>query len=312
MGRGKIEIKRIENANSRQVTFSKRRAGLHKKAHELSVLCDAEVAVIVFSKSGKLFEFSSTRCMKKTLLRYGNYQISSDVPGINCKAENPDECTEVDLLKDEISMLQEKHLQMQGKRLNLLSLKELQCLEKQLNFSLISVRERKELLLTKQLEESRLKEQRAELENETLRRQVQELRSFLPSINQHYVPSYIKCFAIDPKNSLLSNTCLGDINCSLQNTNSDTTLQLGYVVNYLMRGWIKHLESGGFEALPLLEDGEEDWEQSSIAREMEFPRGEGWKKSVKLWLYGSKYSFWGGVGESFRASLVKVLQGKSV
>lgn len=60
MGRGKIEIKRIENANSRQVTFSKRRAGLLKKARELSVLCDAEVAVIVFSKSGKLFEFSST------------------------------------------------------------------------------------------------------------------------------------------------------------------------------------------------------------------------------------------------------------
>ncbi|CAN7114150.1 unnamed protein product [Brassica rapa subsp. narinosa] len=228
MGRGKIEIKRIENANSRQVTFSKRRAGLLKKAHELSVLCDAEVAVIVFSKSGKLFEFSSTRCMKKTLLRYGNYQISSDVPGINCKTENQEECTEVDLLKDEISMLQEKHLHMQGKRLNLLSLKELQHLEKQLNFSLISVRERKELLLTKQLEESRLKEQRAELENETLRRQVQELRSFLPSINQHYAPSYIRCFAIDPKkNSILNNTCLGDINFSLHNTNSDTILQLG-------------------------------------------------------------------------------------
>lgn len=60
MGRGKIEIKRIENANSRQVTFSKRRSGLLKKARELSVLCDAEVAVIVFSKSGKLFEYSST------------------------------------------------------------------------------------------------------------------------------------------------------------------------------------------------------------------------------------------------------------
>ncbi|KAL0843054.1 hypothetical protein Bca101_016299 [Brassica carinata] len=229
MGRGKLEIKRIENANSRQVTFSKRRAGLLKKAHELSVLCDAEVAVIVFSKSGKLFEFSSTRCMKKTLLRYGDYQISSDVPGINCKAENQEECTEVDLLRDEISKLQEKHLQLQGKRLNTLSLKELQHLEQKINVSLISVRERKELLLTKQLEESRLKEQRAELENETLRRQVQELRSFLPSINQHYAPSYIRCFTIDPKSSLLNNnTRYGDINCSLlQNTNSDTTLQLG-------------------------------------------------------------------------------------
>ncbi|CAH2072818.1 unnamed protein product, partial [Thlaspi arvense] len=82
------------------------------------------------------------------------------------------------------------------------------------------------------------------------------------------------------------------------------------VVNYLMRGWIKHLESGGFEALPLLDDGEDDWEQSSIAREIEFPR-EGWKKAVKLWLYGSKYSFWRGVGDAFRASFVRAFRGKS-
>lgn len=61
MGRGKIEIKKIENLNSRQVTFSKRRGGLIKKANELSVLCDAEVAVIIFSSTGKLYEFASTR-----------------------------------------------------------------------------------------------------------------------------------------------------------------------------------------------------------------------------------------------------------
>lgn len=60
MGRGKIEIKRIENSNSRQVTFSKRRTGLLKKAQELAILCDAEVAVIIFSNTGKLFEFSSS------------------------------------------------------------------------------------------------------------------------------------------------------------------------------------------------------------------------------------------------------------
>lgn len=59
MGRGKIEIKKIENANTRQVTFSKRRVGLLKKAKELAILCDAEVAVIVFSSTGKLFEFSN-------------------------------------------------------------------------------------------------------------------------------------------------------------------------------------------------------------------------------------------------------------
>lgn len=63
MGRGKIEIKKIENLSSRQVTFSKRRGGLFKKAGELAVLCDAEVAVIIFSQTGKLYEQSSTRCV---------------------------------------------------------------------------------------------------------------------------------------------------------------------------------------------------------------------------------------------------------
>jgi len=61
MGRGKIEIKKIENVNSRQVTFSKRRTGLMKKAKELSVLCDAEIAVIIFSCTGKVYDFSSSR-----------------------------------------------------------------------------------------------------------------------------------------------------------------------------------------------------------------------------------------------------------
>ncbi|KAG4123497.1 hypothetical protein ERO13_D11G330250v2 [Gossypium hirsutum] len=61
MGRGKIEIKKIENLNSKQVTFSKRQNGLLKKAKELSILCDAEVGVIIFSSSGKVYQWSSTR-----------------------------------------------------------------------------------------------------------------------------------------------------------------------------------------------------------------------------------------------------------
>ncbi|KAK8586173.1 hypothetical protein V6N13_130695 [Hibiscus sabdariffa] len=61
MTRQKIEIKRIVNTAARQVTFSKRRRGLFKKAHELSTLCDAEIALLVFSATGKLFEYSSTR-----------------------------------------------------------------------------------------------------------------------------------------------------------------------------------------------------------------------------------------------------------
>jgi hypothetical protein len=64
MGRGKIEIKRIENTTSRQVTFCKRRNGLLKKAYELSILCDAEIALVIFSSRGRLYEYSSNRCEK--------------------------------------------------------------------------------------------------------------------------------------------------------------------------------------------------------------------------------------------------------
>ena len=59
MGRGKIEIKRIENSTNRQVTFSKRRNGIIKKAREISVLCESEIAIVVFSSLGKMSEFCS-------------------------------------------------------------------------------------------------------------------------------------------------------------------------------------------------------------------------------------------------------------
>ena len=59
MGRGKIEIKRIENPTNRQVTYSKRRNGIFKKAQELTVLCDAKVSLIMFSNTGKFHEYTS-------------------------------------------------------------------------------------------------------------------------------------------------------------------------------------------------------------------------------------------------------------
>lgn len=58
MGRGKVEMRPIEDKSTRQVTFSKRKRGLLKKAQELSVLCGVEVAVVIFSGGGKLYEFS--------------------------------------------------------------------------------------------------------------------------------------------------------------------------------------------------------------------------------------------------------------
>ncbi|AES69501.2 putative transcription factor MADS-type1 family [Medicago truncatula] len=56
-GRQKIEMKKMSNESNLQVTFSKRRSGLFKKASELCTLCGADAALVVFSPSGKVFSF---------------------------------------------------------------------------------------------------------------------------------------------------------------------------------------------------------------------------------------------------------------
>lgn len=93
MGRGKIVIRRIDNSTSRQVTFSKRRNGLLKKAKELSILCDAEIGVMVFSSTGKLYDFASTRLLTifstpfflllKSLISQADTDVFSDLDSVN-------------------------------------------------------------------------------------------------------------------------------------------------------------------------------------------------------------------------------------
>ncbi|XP_075647048.1 agamous-like MADS-box protein AGL15 [Castanea sativa] len=225
MGRGKIEIKRIENANSRQVTFSKRRAGLLKKAQELAILCDAEVAVIIFSNTGKLFEFSSAG-MRRTLSRYNKCLDSMETSAVEYKAEKQ-ESKELDVLKDEVARLQMKQLRLLGKDLTGVGLKELQHIEQQLSEGILAVKEKKEQLLMDQLEQSRLKEQRAMLENETLRKQVEELRGFFPPAERP-VPSYREYYPTERKNSRANHGVVSpDPGCEIEKEDSDTTLQLG-------------------------------------------------------------------------------------
>ncbi|PPR95740.1 hypothetical protein GOBAR_AA24923 [Gossypium barbadense] len=102
MGRGRVQLKRIENKINRQVTFSKRRAGLLKKAHEISVLCDAEVALIVFSHKGKLFEYSTDSCMEKILERYERYSYAERQLVGNWSME-------YNRLKAKVDLLQKNH-----------------------------------------------------------------------------------------------------------------------------------------------------------------------------------------------------------
>ncbi|KAL7620681.1 resistance to lethality of mkk1p386 overexpression [Parahypoxylon ruwenzoriense] len=69
MGRRKIEIKAIKDDRNRSVTFLKRKGGLFKKAHELSVLCSVDVAVFIFGSNKKLYEYSSSD-MRDLITRY--------------------------------------------------------------------------------------------------------------------------------------------------------------------------------------------------------------------------------------------------
>nr|AAM51776.1 MADS-box gene 2 protein [Spinulum annotinum] len=174
MGRGKIEIKRIENATSRQVTFSKRRGGLLKKAHELSVLCDAQVALIIFSSTGKLFEYASPS-MKEILDRYGKYPEGVQTGTVT--DPNNDVMLqylnrEVIRMKQQIERTHQTQRHMMGEDLAILPLKDLQQLEEQLDIGLRRIRARKDQLLVEQLEELHRKERHWLEENEALRRKL--------------------------------------------------------------------------------------------------------------------------------------------
>ncbi|KAK8307267.1 hypothetical protein V6Z11_D03G182200 [Gossypium hirsutum] len=171
MVRGKTQMKRIENAASRQVTFSKRRNGLLKKAFELSVLCDAEVALIIFSTRGKLYEFSSAS-MSKTIERYEKRE--KDNTGINNKLAAVDQNTQnvkedAQSMAKKIELLENSKQKLLGNGLEPCSLNELNQLETNLERSLSRIRERKNLLFRQQIEKLKQEEKRLEEENANLR-----------------------------------------------------------------------------------------------------------------------------------------------
>nr|WBO25765.1 SEPATALLA3-like protein [Lavandula angustifolia] len=142
MGRGRVELKRIENKINRQVTFAKRRNGLLKKAYELSVLCDAEVALIIFSNRGKLYEFcSSSSSMLKTLERYQKCNYAAPDTGVSTsEALELSSQQEYLKLKGSYESLQRTQRNLLGDDLGPLSSKELESLERQLDMSLKAIR----------------------------------------------------------------------------------------------------------------------------------------------------------------------------
>ncbi|XP_026443086.1 floral homeotic protein FBP1-like [Papaver somniferum] len=145
MGRAKIEIKYIENTPNRQATYSKRRSGIMKKAHELTVRCDAQICVTMFSSTGKLHEYVSPSTTLKEFVDRYQRETCRDL----WEAEH--EALEEELImQQEIgSRLKKEIRQRTGQDdLSELSIEELGGLEKDLAGSLKILRERKEHVLT--------------------------------------------------------------------------------------------------------------------------------------------------------------------
>nr|QOC69172.1 MADS transcription factor AP3-2 [Hydrastis canadensis] len=147
MGRGKIEIKRIENSTNRQVTYSKRRAGIMKKAKELTVLCDAEVCLMMFSGTGKFSQYISPSTSTKEL--YDRYQ--QVLGGASLWQSHYDRMKNyLNKQKDINNKLRREIRQRNGEDLNDLSFQELRGLEQHMEKSLECVRSRKFHVLTSQ------------------------------------------------------------------------------------------------------------------------------------------------------------------
>ncbi|KAH1134469.1 hypothetical protein GLYMA_05G148700v4 [Glycine max] len=145
MGKKKLEIKRIENKSNRQITFSKRRKGLMKKARELSILCDAKLALLIFSSTGKLYELCNGDSLAEVVQRYWDNLGASgtDTKGLRFEI--------ADIWSDEaFSQLVQSHFGVS--ELEHLSVTDLMELEKLVHSALSRIRSAKMRLMMESVE----------------------------------------------------------------------------------------------------------------------------------------------------------------
>ncbi|XP_076917359.1 floral homeotic protein PMADS 2-like [Bidens hawaiensis] len=140
MGRGKIEIKRIENTSNRQVTYSKRKNGIIKKAKEITVLCDANVSLVIYGSSGKMYEYCSPKTNLIDML--DRYQRLSGNKLWDAKHENLQ--NEIDRIKKENESMQIELRHLKGEDITSLNYEELIGYEDALENGLTNIREKKD------------------------------------------------------------------------------------------------------------------------------------------------------------------------
>lgn len=170
-----MTLKRIENKINRQVTFSKRRSGLLKKAHEISVLCDADVALIIFSTKGKLCEFASDASMERILERYERYSQAERQLATTDHESYGSWSLEYAKMKSRMEILQKTQKHIMGEELDTLNLKELQNLEQQLDTGLKHIRLRKNQMMLESISVLQKKDKALQNENMVLSKKIKEV-----------------------------------------------------------------------------------------------------------------------------------------
>ncbi|XP_047341864.1 agamous-like MADS-box protein AGL14 [Impatiens glandulifera] len=202
--KGKTEMKRIEKATRRQVTFSKRRSGLLKKAFELSVLCDAELALIVFSSNQKLYQFSSSSSITKTIQRYGK---TCKEPGGSCATkvvENVQHSKEeTDVLAKKIEVLEASKRKLLGEDLESCSSDEFIKLEEQINQALSKIRERKNQVFKEKMEQLKEVERILNEENAQMMNKVKTFEELDQSDDHQKVETQLFIGPPQPRNSVV-------------------------------------------------------------------------------------------------------------
>ncbi|XP_020533192.2 agamous-like MADS-box protein MADS1, partial [Jatropha curcas] len=172
-GRGKIEIKRIENTTNRQVTFCKRRNGLLKKAYELSVLCDAEVALVVFSSRGRLYEYANNS-VRATIDRYKKACSDSTNPASASEANTQFYQQESSKLRRQIREIQNFNRHILGESLSSMTFKDLKNLEGRLEKGISRIRSKKNEMLFAEIEYMQKREIELQNDNMYLRAKIAE------------------------------------------------------------------------------------------------------------------------------------------
>ncbi|XP_008781978.1 agamous-like MADS-box protein AGL11 [Phoenix dactylifera] len=226
MGRGKIEIKRIENTTNRQVTFCKRRNGLLKKAYELSVLCDAEIALIVFSSRGRLYEYSNNS-IKSTIERYkkacADTSNSGSLVEVNSQQYYQQESAK---LRHQIQILQNANRHLMGDSLGSLTVKELKQLENRLERGITRIRSKKHELLFAEIEYMQKREVELQNDNMYLRAKIAENERAQQLSIMQAGPEFDALPAFDSRNYYHVNMLEAEPHYSHQQ--DQTALHLGY------------------------------------------------------------------------------------